>query len=122
MADIIDFPTPKRPDILTWQCACGSFSFKLQSDRAAICNDCGTEAVRQFGFWEIKDTPPRIDTSSIDVGKVIALRLFRETPEDEAREQALFAAAMQSPVARGILERGGLVVVSGVAPPQEGEL
>jgi hypothetical protein len=102
MADIIDFPIPKRPEILTWQCSCG-----------------GIEAIRQFGFWEIKESP-----SPAELGPqtdVIPLRLFRESPEDKIREQALFAAAMSSPVARGILERGGHVTIVGLAPPKEGE-
>jgi hypothetical protein len=121
MAEIIDFPPPKRPEILTWQCSCGSFSFKLMSDRSAVCNDCGNEAVRQFGFWQIKDTPPP-DRSSFDLSNVRLLRMYRETPEDKARERALFAAAMQSRLVRSILERGGSVTVCGAKPPEDGEL
>jgi len=111
MADIIDFPIPKRPKILTWQCACGSFAFRLLSDRSAVCIECGFEAVRQFGFWEIKEPSPNAWTAS-----VIPLRLFRETPEDKQREEALLAAALQSPLFRRIYEQGGAIGAVGFKP------
>jgi hypothetical protein len=122
MADIIDFPKSERREALTWQCACGSFSFKLQSDRSAVCNDCGVEAVRQLGFWQIKDAPPPLDKSKLDLSNVRLLRMYRDGPEEKARERALFAAAMQSPLVRSVLERGGAITICGAAPPKEGEL
>jgi hypothetical protein len=51
--------------------------FKLQSDRSAICNDCGNEAVRQFGFCQIKEASP-LDKSELDLTDVIPLHPFRK--------------------------------------------
>jgi hypothetical protein len=117
----INFPKPKRPEVLTWQCSCGSFSFNLLSDRSAVCNDCGNEAVRRFGIWQMKDTPPP-ERSRFDLDNVRLLRMCRETPETKARERALFSAAMQSPLARSVLAHGGMIVVCGAEPPKDGEL
>ena len=106
MGEIVDFPSANRKELLVWQCNCGSRSFRLYSDRAAVCDACGVESAGVFGYWQIREMPFAELQGSGDA--VVALRF---SAAEQARvEQAMLDWVMQKPLAQGIAARGGAII------------
>jgi hypothetical protein len=106
MADIVDFPSTQRKELLVWQCNCGSRSFRLLSDRSAVCNICDFESAGVFGYWRIREIT--VDELQETADNVVALRPGAAAPS--RAERALLDVAMEKPLVRGIVERGGAIV------------
>jgi len=108
MADVVDFPSEKRNELLVWQCNCGSRSFRLLSDHSAVCNVCDTESAGVFGYWRIQEITP----SDLHERRDNVVPLYADLIEQARQERAMFEAVRQTPLARGILERGGAIICS----------
>jgi|SRR5262249_31698890 len=115
MAELVGFPSSKRKELLVWQCNCGSRSFRLYSDRAAVCDACGVESAGVSGYWRIKEMT--FSGSHETGGNVVPLHM--DAAEQARVEQAMLDWAMRKPLVQSMLARGGKIICSTEPGEQE---